>query len=255
MKFSWILFGLIKMACISALPTTVSWEQIDALRSGSEIYLVRHGESLFNVHKVNGVLLTSGKSEKIPLTEKGQQQAVELGMQLAKKIPTGTEIVICSSTALRAQKTADLMLQVLSPYFQCERGKSYEGLLELGQGIYEGLPKNAAYISEVNKWKKLSAAEKIITPKVQTGESFSQVSQRALSALQDIIHEHKGKMIFVVTHNAAMVSLTYHWYGYNNSKLSQEPGTQLPSLEFKNCDLLKVTFEDPAQLLHIKFTE
>lgn len=254
MKKIWICYLLLNTTYISAHLATASFQEIDELHQGpQEIYLVRHGESFLNVHKVDGMFLTSGKSEKIPLTEKGEQQALALGMELAKKIPAGTEIVICSSTAIRAQKTADLLFQELSRFYKCERGQSYEGLLELSQGKFEGLPKNAEYIDEVNKWAALSAADKWRTPKVPTGESFSEVSQRAFLALEEIIKEYRGKMVFVVTHNVTMISLTYLWWGYTPFNLSQIPGSKLPMLEFKNCDLLQISIKKPADLLHIKF--
>ncbi|MBS0648022.1 MAG: histidine phosphatase family protein [Verrucomicrobia bacterium] len=254
MKKLWTCYLFLKTTSIFAGLATTSLQEIDEFHLGpQEVYLIRHGESFFNVHKVNGMHVTSGKSEKLPLTEKGEQQAIALGVELAKKIPLGTEIVICSSTALRAQKTADLLLHELSRFYQCERGQSYEGLLELSQGIFEGLPKDAKYMDEVNKWAALSAADKWVTPKVSTGESFREVSQRAFLALDKIVNEYKGKMIFVVTHNVTMISLTYLGCGYTPFTLSQIPGSKLPLLEYKNCDLLQISIEKPADLLHIKF--
>jgi len=215
----------------------------DAPLEPHHMYLVRHGESTGRVPDENGIILTSGKSLSMPLTELGKRQAAILGAQLAQKLPAGTEIVICSSTALRAQETADQLFQELSNHFKCEQGGSYEGLCELGQGKWEGLPKDKEYDQELKKWKSLSPAEQFITPKVDTAETMSEVLARALPALQEIADRYQGKTIFVVSHYTTMNTLYLQWTGMA-SDLSTDRDSSLTFLPLENCDLLMVKILD-----------
>lgn len=73
----------------------------------TRIYFVRHGESVFNVPNINGCKVVSGIGLEVPLTDKGHQQAKLLGEKLVVKLPTNGDYVILSSTAIRAQATAD----------------------------------------------------------------------------------------------------------------------------------------------------
>ncbi len=239
------------MASISLSESSYLTSDTDGFQN---IYIVRHGESELNVKREDGYRLTSGKGIKIPLTEKGKVQAAAFGLELLKKIPPEAPVVICSSTALRAQTTADIIFQELSKQFKCERGENYDGLLELGQGDWEEKKKDSEYLKFVNQWKVLSASEKFKSAKVPGGESFETVGQRALSDLQSIVDQHKGKILIVVMHNAAMQSLQLRWEPVN---LSKEPQSSLPLTDFKNCEILKATLRQDkvdglAQLLRMQ---
>jgi broad specificity phosphatase PhoE len=199
------------------------------------IYLIRHGQSIFNLPDDKGVFTTSGKSENAPLTEKGKKQAAALASKLLGKIQKEQEIVICSSTAVRAQETAKLLFDELSKHYKCTLGESYEGLLELGQGRWEGEPKDAAYQAEVKKWEALSPQEQLTTPKVPTAESLHDVSGRALAAAQQIYDKHRAKLILIVAHHATMHALSLHWAGCTPLTASTIPGSKLPPIKLDNC--------------------
>jgi broad specificity phosphatase PhoE len=222
------------------------------------IYIVRHGESTANVPDPNtGLLVTSGKSLEVPLTQKGKEQARAFAEQLSLKIEKNTEIVICSSTALRAQQTALCLLEELGKSFHCTLGESYGGLCELGQGPWEGLPKDETYNSKLKEWDRLSANDKIQAPKIEGGESYSEVIERAMPDIQKIIDKYKQKMIIIVSHHTAMNALAVRW-NCNYSMLSKEPNTKLPSVSLANCDALIVKIPnggsvDNAQVItHMK---
>ncbi|GAA3026477.1 histidine phosphatase family protein [Tetragenococcus solitarius] len=92
------------------------------------IYLTRHGETMFNdLNKVQGWSDT-------PLTEEGEEVAVDLGKGLAKEDITFQSVY--SSDMKRAHDTADAILDGLGQ----KKGKVQEmvGLREAGSGQFEG---------------------------------------------------------------------------------------------------------------------
>lgn len=252
------IFPLLIAANLFFFPVELKINDVKQIDNNSEtqsILLIRHGESAFNVPDANGIHFTSGKSLTIPLTERGKKQADDIGNKLIGKLSPNENYVILSSTAIRAQETADRIFEQLKPHFSITRGDSYEGLCERGHGIWEGLPRDEKYAMEVKVWDELSAKDKFLTPMLSTGESYSEVASRGLSDLQKIIDQHPNKMLIIVTHYAAMNAFALKW---SDEKLSEHPASPLPSLRFNNCDILRVevpqgSFIDKAQLyMHIK---
>lgn len=92
------------------------------------IYLTRHGETMFNdLNKVQGWSDT-------PLTEEGEEVAIDLGKGLAKEDVSFQSVY--SSDMKRAHDTADAVLEGLGQ----ENGQvqEMEGLREAGSGQFEG---------------------------------------------------------------------------------------------------------------------
>ncbi len=248
------------MFLADALVLTQPLTQIESIESRSPqgdrlLYVIRHGESALNVlDPDSGLMLTSGKGLTIPLTQKGKDQASRLGNELLGRIKEGSEIVICSSTALRAQQTAHEIFHILNEKNRCELDINYDGLCELGQGKWEGLPKDAKYKEEINKWEERSAFDKIIHPKIITGESFQDVTDRLLPDLQTIVQKYPSKIILVVSHHAAMNAMAIK---VNRPELSKEPKSKLPLLELENCDMVVMklpqdgTINDARIVTHI----
>jgi len=227
------------------------------ISKSQSIYLVRHGESFLNLPDSNGIRYTSGKSLSSPLTDHGRKQASSLGNKLIGKLPFDGQYIILSSTALRAQETADRLFEEIKSHYDVERGDSYDNLCELGQGIWEGQPRDEKYDLQVKIWDELSAKDKFTIPKLMTGESFSEVATRALIDLQQIVDRYPDKIIIIITHYAAMNALALQWSS-DTELLSEDLSTPLPSLRFNNCDILKVELPegnliDKAKVqMHIK---
>lgn len=252
------MFGCLCLAVASLVPAIAPIQDAAPLPPSSEIQhiiLVRHGESRFNVPDENGVLYIPGQNNAVPLTEKGEEQARQLALHLIKKLPSNEPIVLCSSTAKRAHDTAVTLFKKLHPPFNCQLGDSYEGLCELSQGPWEGLPQDETYYRELSKWEQLSAAQKLLTPRLEGGESFQELIDRALPELQRIVDQHRGKTIILVTHYVAMNALTLHWSGARHS-LSDIPGSRLPQIRFNNCDMLLIELDESVHqgkvLMHIQ---
>lgn len=218
----------------------------------TRIYLVRHGQSAFNVPDENGVLYTSGKGIDVPLTDIGRQQATRLGGNLIGKLPP-TDYIILSSTALRAQDTADLIFNELKPFYSIERGDSFEEFCELYKGIWEGKPKDEAHDIVANEWQVLSAKDKFSTPVMSTGESYDEVGLRFLAGLKKVTDLYKDKTIILAAHNAAINALCLHLNGHLD-QLSEEPGTPLPVTRLNNSDIIIIEFVDGNPVESAKVT-
>jgi broad specificity phosphatase PhoE len=232
-------------------------QQIESTRETSTLIFVRHGESALNVIDANGVKYTSGRSLTIPLTEIGKKQADDLGAKLIGKLSPDQRYVILSSTALRAQETADRIFEQLKSHYSVERGGSYDNLCEVGKGIWEGKPRDEKYDEQIKKWEVLSAKEKYYTPKLNTGESCHDVVAKAILDLQNIVESYPDKIVIIVSHFETMNSLAIHWSGQLD-QLPEEPSTPLPKLQLSNCDIMKVdvphanSVESAQVQMHIK---
>ena len=213
----------------------------------TRIYFVRNGESEFSATNGDGIKHTSGKSPEVPLTERGIEQAKQFGEWLSSEIQ---DAVIYTPPAARAEETAALM--------QNDRivlGGTLEGLFEVGMGEWEGKIKDLTYQDAYQKWKDLPASEKFVTPKVASGESYFDASERAFRDLQTIIDLDSGKTIFVVTGENLMNALILRW---THPELSTEPGSPLPIYPIGECDFFMIEIPqgqsiESGQNLDIKF--
>ncbi len=165
-----------------------------------------------------------------------------MGKKLLPKIEEGSQIVICSSTALRAQQTAQEIFHALCYNFNCTLDLTYDGLCELGQGRWEGLPKDQEYKEELKKWEERSPFDKVMLPKVFTGESYHGVGERCRRDLQTIYNKHAGKIIFVVSHNAAMNAMRIN--------INQD---QFSLISYQNCDLMTLDISSSGNIEEARF--
>jgi broad specificity phosphatase PhoE len=205
-------------------------------------YLVRHGESTANVYfEVDGkkVRYVSGQSLEIPLTDTGIIQITELAEKLANSFSRDAKLVILSSSAKRTQQTAKILFQQLSkthPHVTLA-DETYEKLNERSLGAWEGQLRDEKFEEAQDPWKKLSAADKFITPEVVGAESYRQVATRAVSAMSEIYEKYSDNTIIAVTSfntiNAAAIEISH-----GQASLFTEPGSDLPKFDLGNGDLV-----------------
>ena len=161
----------------------------------TNIYLTRHGKTLWNLEKR---LQGSGDSE---LTEEGINQAIELGEEISKMDID----VIYTSPIKRAYRTAkeikaNLNINVVSDdrlkeiNFGEYEGSTEEELLELGLG------KEIAEIFNGNM-------------KVQApgGESLAELYNRVKDFLDELLVLEKDKNILIVTHGTTLKAIVTYF--------------------------------------------
>lgn len=160
------------------------------------IYIVRHGQTEWNVQK-----RLQGHHDS-PLTELGKQQAQWLGEALKDE----TIDYIYSSSSDRAYHTAE--------YIRGNRkidNVKCDDLMEIHLGDWEGLTHDEA--KESNPEQNENFWNRPDQFKVNNSETFMDVKKRALSVLNSIISEHKGKSTLIVTHTVVVKLLMAHFEG------------------------------------------
>jgi broad specificity phosphatase PhoE len=150
------------------------------------IYLVRHGETVWNEAGRQQGQLDS------PLTSKGLEQARAAGRFLQKILPDELDVVLETSPLGRARATAELMAVELGIASASIRSSPL--LMEHALGVWEGLTHaeiderfpGARQAREADKWRYV----------VEGGESYALASERARRWLDGCT----APLIVAVTH-------------------------------------------------------
>ncbi len=162
----------------------------------TRLYLVRHGQTFFNVER-----RIQGQMES-DLTQEGEQQAVAL----RKKLSDISFSALYVSPLRRTRRTAELLTQGfgLTPIYS-------DALKEVLMGDWQGvlvsdLEKNYAEELDVF-WHH---PEQFSRP---TCETYLQVRNRAAALMEEIAQKHVGQNVLIVTHGALLKTL-YTYFKY-----------------------------------------
>ena len=165
----------------------------------TEIILVRHGETKWNVEEI-----FRGRTD-IELNETGIKQAELLAEYLSRmKIDA-----VYSSPLKRALKTAEM----IASYHKSDI-EIAPGLIDFNYGKWQGL----AHQEVKDKYKKLYA-EWLNNPdmvKMPAGESLNDVRKRATATVASILTKHKGTVV-LVSHRVVNKVLICVLLGLDNS--------------------------------------
>jgi len=150
---------------------------------GSIIFL-RHGQAKNNIDRV-----LAGRTEGVPLTEKGIKQAKTIAKFLKPmKIST-----VYTSPIERALKTAEIVAKYNS--VDC---KIDERLIELDMGKFTGIPYDEIFKIHGNVFLKFYEGQIEIA---HNGvETFSEVNKRVQSIVDHVLKEHHDENVVLVTH-------------------------------------------------------
>lgn len=159
------------------------------------IYLVRHGQTEWNVEKK-----TQGHTD-IPLNEMGRKQARSLSLCISK---LGIDSVI-SSDLLRARETAEIINKAAGVNLIFD-----QRLRELNYGDLEGIPRDTL---EPETWDIFN-----ITPEKFNAEPFTNVFAR-IKLLFDELSNNQGNVL-IVTHGGPLRMIMY--YANNRDKFNKK---------------------------------
>ena len=158
-----------------------------------DIYLLRHGQSQSNAE---GFL--AGRMD-VPLTEKGEEQAVDAGKRLGDWQPDR----ILSSPLQRAADTARLAV----PSQEIEL---VPGLMETNFGKAEGKTFVELQAENLDIW--LQSTREQMDAHYEEGESMRMVYQRVIETIPQIIgDETTDEKILIVAHWGSISSLLAYW--------------------------------------------
>lgn len=156
---------------------------LPATPAPTTVILCRHGESEWNVdRRIQGQSLDAGG-----LTPVGQAQARLLGQRLKAM---HVEVLI-SSDLRRAVETAAIVGMDLGL-----RPDLDARWREADLGTWQGLHRDEARERWPEEWKKARREDLARGG----GETFVEVQARVLAALRDLLAEHAGKTVAVITH-------------------------------------------------------
>lgn len=159
--------------------------------SGTELILIRHGESVWNAER-----RWQGQADP-PLSERGRAQARAAGAAIAALGPQQ----LYASDLVRAFETATILGQELGLEPSAE-----PRLREFHVGEWSGLT-----MAEIDtRWPGEYARFRNREPDLRPGggESPRELMQRVLAALGDIAARHPGERVAVVSHGGVARSLT-----------------------------------------------
>ncbi|ACX66597.1 histidine phosphatase family protein [Paenibacillus sp. Y412MC10] len=198
------------------------------MRETTTIYLVRHGQTEWNVqHRFQG-------HKDSPLTKLGIRQAEWLGEALQHD-PFD---FIFSSTSSRAYHTAELIkgnrnVQITA----CDKFR------EINLGVWEGEIQER--ISDMYPQQLDHFWNHPELFGVEGSETFHEVRERAVNKLNEIIASNPGSRILLVTHTVVVKLLVAYFEGRSLDRL-----WDLPYIHPTCLSKIELTDDVPSILLH-----
>jgi len=161
------------------------------------IYMVRHGQTVWNVDKrFRGTI-------DVPLNEKGRNDAHRVAEHLAD---VGLEAVYTSPLS-RAREVAEAIAGAAG----LARTSDLDGLLNLDYGDWHGLTKEECATRDPEAWRLYREhPERAGCP---GGEALAAAADRVTGALVDLSRRHPGGVVAAVSHGV-MVRLAALRAGY-----------------------------------------
>jgi broad specificity phosphatase PhoE len=199
----------------------------------TRIFLVRHGATVLTAED------RFAGATNVALSDEGREQARLLGARLEGEPLTA----VYASPLDRTMETARL---IAAPHRLEIQPR--EGLKEISHGRWEGLTRgevDAQFPAEATAWE-----EDPYTFAPVNGESGLAVTARALPVLVEIVREHQGGSILVVSHKATIRLLLSSLLGFDprryRDNLDQNPAA-LNIVDFKDAVHARLTlFNDTS---------
>ena len=165
-----------------------------------KIYFTRHGETFWNVaNKICG-------ATDIGLTDKGHEQAEELGNLIKSKLDSGDIVIdeIIASPLSRAYDTAKHIADITGLPLRAD-----ERLREQNFGKYEGTPRDG----EVFKMDKRNFIQSY-----DGGESMLRLAQRIYNLLDELSQD--DKIYLLVAHNGIARMINTYFFELTNEEFA-----------------------------------
>jgi len=197
------------------------------------VLLVRHGQTSSNV---TGFYM--GWSDE-DLNEVGYTQVRSLSSRLAS-LPIAS---VYTSPLRRAYTTA----AILAEPHKLEL-KFSDDLTEIRLGDWQGL-----HMDEIKRrWPELWQQSRIDPSELTmpNGESFGQVTERAVRAFEMIVEANQGKLVAIVTHDVIIRVLAAYILGVSNSihRRFEINNTSLSVIGVANNNSRLITLNDTSHL-------
>ncbi len=194
-----------------------------------KIYITRHGQTVWNLEK----RLQGWKDA--PLTDLGKRQAKALGKRIRE---IDFDKIYCSPLG-RTRKTAEIALdgeEDATIIFD-------ERLKEINMGEWEGMKAESVKEKYPEYYDIFWNSPDKYEPK--TGESYDDIKDRVLDALEDIVEDNSDETILIITHGCASRVMLSYFEGRPLSEL-----WETPTLKETNLSLIDVDEEGSKILMY-----
>ncbi|MGF2531626.1 histidine phosphatase family protein, partial [Ralstonia pseudosolanacearum] len=171
--------------------TTAKEDQVPEIpRDVAEIVVVRHGETTWNAA---GIIQGELESD---LNEVGWKQAQAIAERLSKELKPAA---IYSSNLKRAKDTAEM----IAHKWHISEVIVVPELKERHVGRLQGLVWGEIQEKEPEAYHAFFSSQNDLEIP-GGGESFNQLCERSVAALEEIASRHKGERVIVVTHGGVL---------------------------------------------------
>lgn len=156
--------------------------------------LVRHGH-------VEGIAPPRFRGHaQLPLTPLGRSQAEALRERIAREWSPvaihASPLSRCVDTGSAIGRTANLIPQPVA------------GFMDLDYGQWQGLTHDEVHAQWPEAWARWRNAPQ--TAEIPGGESLQHMAVRAVRALHEVLHRHRGETVVVVAHDSVNRVLLLH---------------------------------------------
>ena len=188
-----------------------------------QVYLVRHGETVWNAER-----RIQGQSDS-PLTEKGEQQAWQVGERVKH---LGITHIIASDLG-RTRRTAEIIADACGCSVTLD-----PRLRELNMGVLEKRPLDGL-TAEEEQWRA-TLVNGTEGGRIPEGESMTEMATRMHAALNACLDLPAGSRPQLVSHGMALGALV--------STILGLPAYAERRLRLRNCSLSRVDYQQSAWL-------
>lgn len=188
-----------------------------------QVYLVRHGETVWNAER-----RIQGQSDS-PLTEKGEQQAWQVGERVKH---LGITHIIASDLG-RTRRTAEIIADACGCSVTLD-----PRLRELNMGALEKRPLDGL-TAEEEQWRA-TLVNGTEGGRIPEGESMTEMATRMHAALNACLDLPAGSRPLLVSHGMALGALV--------STILGLPAYAERRLRLRNCSLSRVDYQQSAWL-------
>ncbi|WHU83726.1 2,3-diphosphoglycerate-dependent phosphoglycerate mutase GpmB [Pantoea agglomerans pv. betae] len=188
-----------------------------------QVYLVRHGETVWNAER-----RIQGQSDS-PLTEKGEQQAWQVGERVKH---LGITHIIASDLG-RTRRTAEIIADACGCSVTLD-----PRLRELNMGVLEKRPLDGL-TAEEEQWRA-TLVNGTEGGRIPDGESMTEMATRMHAALNACLDLPAGSRPLLVSHGMALGALV--------STILGLPVYAERRLRLRNCSLSRVDYQQSAWL-------
>jgi len=203
----------------------------------TSVYLVRHGQTAWNKEEI-----FRGRTD-IPLDETGLKQAELVGQYFK-----GMEIhAIYSSSLSRAWETAQKIAQ-----FQNLKVQPLDGIIDMSFGNWEGRPHQEIRESDSKTYRQWVETPHLV--RLPGGEGLDDVRVRAMAAIEEVIRNHPGKTLILVTHRVVNKVLICSILGLDNSHFWQitQDTTAINLIQHRNGKYILSLMNETCHLKALK---